>query len=129
MAADIGEEELEAVGGAGDGDRRRRSLVLLLFVVLVVGVARCGNRGRGCGLSGIGLADLEPGALELSGQLLDFLLVEILLGGERFDRGRIDVAALLGSLDDRADLIRLEQFLQLILSQSPLRPFNERRKT
>ncbi len=125
MAADIGEEELEAVGRAGDGDGRRRSLVLLLLFVLVVDlVLRLGDDGSGRDR----LADLEPRALELPRQLLDFLLIELLLDGERRDRGGIDVAALLRALDDGPDLIRLEQFLQLVLSQGPPHPFNERRK-
>ncbi|HUZ16164.1 MAG TPA: hypothetical protein VMU72_08275 [Gaiellaceae bacterium] len=131
MAADVGEEELEAVGRAGDGDGRHRSLVLLLLLILLVSLVRLfgdDGRSRAPGLSGIRLADLEPKAFELAGQLLDFLLVEVLLDGERLDRGGFDVAALLGALDDGPDLIRLEQFLQLVLSQGPLRPFNERRK-
>jgi hypothetical protein len=73
------------------------------------------------------LPDLEPQALELARQLLDVLLVEVLLDGERRNRGRLDEATLLGTLDDRTDLIGLEQFLQLVLSQGPLRPFTERR--
>jgi hypothetical protein len=124
VLADVGEEELEAVGGAGDGDSRRRRLVLLLLLLLVVDLIR---RLRYDGHSDFGLTDLEPRALELARQLLDILLVELLLDGEGRDRDGIDEAALLSSLDDRADLIRLEQFLQLILSQSPPRPFNDRR--
>ena len=120
MFADVGEEELETVGGAGDGDGRLRDLVLLLFLDFLVGLG-----GDGCSRGG--LADLEPGALELTRQLLDFLLVEILLRGECLDRGRVDVTALLRTFDDRADLIRLEQFLQLVLSQSSPRPFTRRR--
>ena len=109
MAADVGEEELQAIGGAGNRDRRclglgRRIGRLLRFVLRRLGL-RCGRRWRGR------LADLEPGPLELARQLLDFLLVEVLLGGERLDRGGVDVAALLGALDDGAELIRLEQFL------------------
>ena len=123
MTADIGEEELETVGGAGDGDGRRGRLVLLLG--LFVGVIR---RLGGDGRSRSGLADLEPGALELARQLFDFLLVEVLLGGERLDGSGIDVAPLFGALDDRADLIRLEQFLQLILSQGRSRPFKRASK-
>jgi hypothetical protein len=129
VAADVGEEELEAVGRAGDGDGRNRRLLFLLLFVLVLGLLlRLGGDGAGCRLSRIGLADLETRPLELAGQLFDLLLVEILLGGERLDRSGVDVAAFLGAFDDRTDLIRLEQFLQLVLSQGPLRPFNERRK-
>ena len=108
MLADVGEEELETVGRARDCDGRRRSLVLLLLLVLLLGLVgdRDGDRR-----SGSGLADLKPGALELARQLLDFLFVEVLLGGERRDGDRIDVAALLSTLDDGTDLIRLEKFL------------------
>jgi hypothetical protein len=70
VLADVGEEELEAVGGARDGDGRHRSLVfLLLFLFGLVGRLG-GDRG-----GGFGLADLEPGALELARQLLEILLV------------------------------------------------------
>jgi hypothetical protein len=69
------------------------------------------------------LADLQAGPLELARQLLDLVLVQLELGREGSDRGGIDVAALLGALDDGADLIRLEQFLELILRQGSLSPF------
>jgi hypothetical protein len=107
VLADVGEEELEAVGRTGDRDGRHRGLVVLLLLVLLGVVARF----FGGGGAGNGRTDLEAGALELARQLLGFLLVEVLLGGKRLDRGRIDVAALLRPFDDRADLIRLEKFL------------------
>ena len=70
-----------------------------------------------------GLADLEPDALELARQLLDFLVVELVLERERLELGRLDEAALLGALDDGADLIRLEQFVQLVLRQGSSQSF------
>jgi hypothetical protein len=110
VLADVGEEELETVGRARDCDGRRRSLVLLLLLLLVLLLGLVGDRD-GDRRSGSCLADLKSGALELARQLLDFLLVEVLLGGERRDGDRIDVAALLSTLDDGTDLIRLEKFL------------------
>src|SRR5436853_1038381 len=121
VAADVGEEELQAVGGAGNRDRRgldlgRRIGRLLRFVLRRLG-RRCGRRWRGR------LADLEPGPLELARQLLDLLVVELQLGGKSLELGGIDEAALLRTLDDGADLFRLEQLVQLVLRQGSLSPF------
>jgi hypothetical protein len=122
VPADVGEEELQAVGGAGDRDGGSGRLLLgrlgrlLALLLRGLGVRR---RRRG----GSRRADLEPGALELACELLDLLVVELELGREGLDLGRIDEAALLGALDDGADLVRLEQFVKLVLRQGSLRPF------
>ena len=71
MATDVGEEKLEAVGGAGDGDGGRGRLLFLLLLFLGVDLDRRGGRdGSGSG----GLPDLETGALELARQLRGLLL-------------------------------------------------------
>jgi hypothetical protein len=69
------------------------------------------------------LADLEPGPLELARQLLDFLVVELQLGRKGLELGGIDETTLLRPLDDGADLVRLEQLVQLVLRQGSLSPF------
>jgi hypothetical protein len=103
VPADVREEELKAVCGAGDrdgGDRLGRGLLLLLLLRRLHRLSLGRRRG--------GLADLEPGALELAGELLDLLVVELELGGERLELRRVDEALLLSPLDDGADLFRLE---------------------
>ena len=100
VTSDVGEEELQAVGGAADGSR-------------VVGR---GRRGRRLCLVG-GLAHLEPDRLELTRQLLDLLLPEVVLERECLELCRLDEPALLGALDQQARLIALKQLVQLILGQ------------
>jgi hypothetical protein len=56
------------------------------------------------------------------------LLAQVELCGEGLDLGRLDVAAILRAFDDRADLIRLEQFLELVLRQGSLSPFSRASK-
>ena len=109
VAADVGEEELQAVGGAGR-DRGLRDGGLLLLLVLVL---------LGGGLRGAGrrLPQLEAERLELAGELLGLLVVQIVLEHERLELGRLDEAALLGALDERLDLVGLDQFVQLALRQ------------
>ena len=114
MPADVGEEELQAVGraahrcsGLGGGELR-----LLLLLLLFLGGG--GGRGR---------RDLEPDALELGRQLLDLLLVQVELDRERLELRRLEIAPLLRGLDHRARLVGFEQFVQLILRQSLLSPF------
>jgi hypothetical protein len=119
VPADVGEEELQAVGGARDRDGGSGCLFLLrLSRLLVLLLRRLGAR-RGSSR----LADLEPGALELPRELFALVVVELELGGERLELGGIDEAALLGGLDDDADLVGLEQFVELVLRQGSLRPF------
>ena len=91
MAADVGQEELKAVGGA-DGRARRGRLR----------AARASRPPRPR------LANLEADRLELARQLLDVGLVELVLEGECLELGRLDVAALLGSLDEGARPLGLE---------------------
>ena len=86
VLADVGEEELQAVGraagrrcGLGGGELR-----LLLLFLLGLGGGRGGRR-----------RDLEPDALELGRQLLDVLVVQVELERERLELGRLEVAALL----------------------------------
>jgi len=91
VAADIGEEELQAVArarGARGRDRLRRLLLRL-------------GLGRR-------LADLEPDALELAGELVDLVLVQLELEGERLQLGGLDIAALFRAGDDRPRLLSLE---------------------
>ena len=102
MAADVGEEELEAVGStrsSGDGGGRGR--VIVVVCVLLLGL-RSGLGSRD------GRADVETDPLELARELLDVLVVEVELERERLELGRLDIAALLGALDERLGLIRLE---------------------
>src|SRR3954452_93268 len=51
---------------------------------------------------------LEPDRPELAGQLVDLVLVQLELEGERLQLGRLDIAALFGAGDDRARLLSLE---------------------
>jgi hypothetical protein len=107
---DVGEEELQAVGGAADRP----------------GVVRRGGGAARLGLLG-GLADLEPDRLELARQLLDLLFTEVVLEGERLELGRLEVAALLRAFDQRARLIAFQQFCELILRQVSRQSFRGRR--
>jgi hypothetical protein len=120
VPADVGEEELQAVGGAGDrhGGSRGLGLLLLLGRLLALLLRRLGA-GRRNGR----LADLEPGALELARELFALVVVELELVCEGLELAGIDEAALLGGLDDDADLVGLEQFVELVLRQGSLRPF------
>jgi hypothetical protein len=116
---DVGEEELQAVGRAGDRDRGRSGL-LLFRLGRLLGLFLC---GLGLRRRGSRRADLEPGALEFPRELFTLVVVQLELGREGLELGGIDEAALLGALDDGADLVRLEQFVKLVLRQGSLRPF------
>ena len=108
VAADVGEEELQAVGGAGgDRDGSRLDLLLLLLGFLL-----------GLVLGGARLPDLEAEGLQLARELLRLLLGQVVLEHERLELGGLDQAALLRALDERLDLLRLNQFDQLVLRQS-----------
>jgi len=116
VAADVGEKELHAVGRARDLGGRLEAGGLLLG-------SRALGVGRGGGLGGAGgSADLEPDPLELGRQLLDLLLVQVELEGERLQLGRLEVTTLLRALDEGAGLVGLEQLIQLILGQCLLSP-------
>src|SRR5207244_8264541 len=85
------------------------------------------RRGR-AGLSLLGLLDprrahLEADRLELTRQLLELLVGEIVLDPEGFELGRLDVPALLRTLEQHARLLAFQQLLQFILSQEWLSPF------
>jgi len=83
VAADVGQEELEAVCGA----REDVSLSGLGGKLLLgLDLLRLGLRVR--------LTDLEPDALELAGQLFDLGLVEIVLERERLELGSLEVPTL-----------------------------------
>jgi hypothetical protein len=116
VAADVGEEQLQAVGRARDlGGRLEPGGLLLGGRALGVG------RGGGLGSAG-GSADLEPDALELGRQLLDLLVGQVELERERLQLGRLEVPTLLRPFDERARLVGLEQLVQLILGQCLLSP-------
>ena len=111
MPADVGEEQLQAVCGAGNCLRSLEARSLLLGRLLL---GRSGSRRAGVRS---GRADLEADALELVRQLLDLLVVQVELDGERLELGRLQIAALLCALDERARLVSLEQLLQRVLGQ------------
>src|SRR2546427_4452821 len=101
VAADVGEEELQRVGGAADlGGLDRRGLGLLLLGL---------GRGR--------LPDLEPDALELARDLLDLDLGEVVLEREGLEVRGLEEAALLGALDEQARLVSVKQLVQLVRRQ------------
>ena len=54
------------------------------------------------------LPDLQAGGLELTCQLLGFLVVELVLEHECLELRGLDEAALLGALDHGLDLVGLE---------------------
>jgi hypothetical protein len=119
VPADVGKEELQAVGGAGDRDSGRSGLLLRRLGRLGgLLLGRVGGR-RSSGR----LADFEAGALQLPRELFALVVVQLELVREGLDLGGIDEAALLRALDDGADLVRLEQFVKLVLRQGSLRPF------
>ena len=96
------------VGGArerlGSPHLGLRGLLLLLFLVALVA-------------SALRLADLETDRLELALERLGLVVVELVLEDERLQLGGLDEAPLLGTLDQRSDLLRLEEFDQLVLRQ------------
>ena len=64
-----------------------------------------------------GVAYLETDGLELTRDLLGFLVVQLVLENECLELRRFHPAALLGALDQSLDLIGFEQFGQLVLRQ------------
>jgi hypothetical protein len=93
VAADVREEELEAVGGAGElGKLDRSGLGGLL----------------GDGLAGLLLAHLEADALELAPQLLEIDVGELVLERECLELGRLDVSTLFGPFDQQTCTIGLK---------------------
>jgi hypothetical protein len=90
VAADVGEEELQAVGRSDDRVRVRR------------------NRGRLLGALRFRLSDVEADCLELARQLLDLVVGEVVFQSEGLELRLLDEAALLGGLDDRPATLALE---------------------
>ena len=84
MPADVRQEELEAVAGADRGRGLGGDRDLLL------GLPRA--------------ADVEADRLELLRDVGDLLVAQVELERERLELGRLDVAALLGALDEGASL-------------------------
>src|SRR3954454_10891472 len=77
---------------------------------------RAGGSARSASLSLLGslfgrggrLPHLEPDALELAGQLLDLVRVEVVLERERLELGGLEIAPLLGALDERFCLVGIK---------------------
>ena len=103
-------ESVDDLGAARGGDRGR--LALLLGLLLGLGGLLGGGRG-----AGLRLPDLEADRLELAGELLLLLVVQVVLEHERLELGGLDEPALLRALDERLHLVGLEQFGQLVLRQ------------
>src|SRR5262249_17355818 len=68
-------------------------------------------------LLGHGLADLEADALELTYDLRDLTLREVVLDRECLELCRLDPSALLTRLDQRAGTFGFQQFGKLTLGQ------------
>ena len=92
VPADVGQEELKAVGRADD-----RVGIRLLGLFLLGGLLALSPR----------LADLEADRLELTRELLDLLLAEVVLDGEGLELYGLDMTALLTLLDEGARLFAL----------------------
>ena len=88
MLADVGEEQLEAVGRSGD--------LVRLEVELRLGRLSVALLAR---------AELDAHGLELAREGLDVVVGEVVLQSERLELGRLDVAALLRRLQQRATLL------------------------
>ncbi len=112
MLADVGEEELEGVRGTAQrlGGPHGR---LLRFALALLLVGRLHRR-----------TDLEPHRLELALDLLELVVRELVLGLEHLELRGVHPAALLGALDQGAELVRLEQFDELVLRQAGVSPFD-----
>jgi len=79
----------------------------------------CCSAATGSGFSASGA---DP--LELARHLLDLDLAEVVLEGECLEVGRLDEAALLRTLDERASMVCVKQFVNLIGRQGGSRlPF------
>ena len=117
VAAHVCEEELQRIGRArqrlGGPDGR-----FCLFL-LPLGV---GQLLLGVGV-GLRLSHLETDGLELTRDLLGFLVVQLVLEHKRLELDRFHPAALLRALDQTLDLIGFEQFCQLVLRQEVCQSF------
>ena len=107
MASDIGEEQLKAVGSARD----RVSLVLRLRGLFFLRIR-------------VGMRDLDAVRLELALKELGLFLAEIVFERERFELRGFEMASVLFSaLDQRLQVLRLEQFDELVLRQLVFQSF------
>jgi hypothetical protein len=119
VAADVGEEELQAVGGAWQDVRRVGSRAL--------------DRGRGFlgrrRLHGrdYGLSDLQPDRLELARQLLDVVLGQFVLERKRLELRGLHEPALLCGHDHRPAGFAFKQLVQLMLGQVLFNVLSNRR--
>ena len=104
MAADVGEEELQTVGGADENLGLR--LNGLLFRLLCLGLGLLDR-----------LANLEADGLELTLKLLGVFLAEVVLERERLDFRRLDETALFSALHECAGMLGFEQLVHLTLGQ------------
>src|SRR5262249_27500493 len=71
-------------------------------------------RPRLLGLDALRRANLQSKRLQLARELLDLVLVEVVLERKGLQLRRLDEAALLGTLDQRARLLGLEKLVQLL---------------
>ena len=117
VAPDVGEEQLQRIGSA----RKRLGRPDGGFGLFLLSLGVC-QLLLGVGV-GLRLAHLETDGLELPRDLLGFLVVQLVLEHERLEFGRLHPAALLGALDQSLDLIRFEQFCQLVLRQEVFQSF------
>jgi hypothetical protein len=103
VPADVGEEEPEAVG------RPDEHLRLELL----------GGSGLGgvLGLLAFGARLEHLEADRLAGEPLELVVAEVLLESERLELGRLDEAALLRALEQRARRLGLKEFVDLVLGQ------------
>ena len=97
VAADVGQEELQAVGRA---DERLRRAARAAFSGSAFSALLLGQR----------LAHLEADGLELARQLLDLVVGEVVLERECLELGRLDEAALFGAFEQGARALGLQQF-------------------
>ncbi len=106
MPSDVGEEELEAVGGTDHGGG--------------LGCGRCGGRRASNGRLGLlasACADLDSDRLELALKLLGLVVGKVVLESEGLELGRLEEATLLGALDEDARRLRLKKLSHLVLRQ------------
>jgi hypothetical protein len=104
VAADVGEEELQAVAGAAGNV----GLVRDRLDDLLVG-------------GGEGLAHLDAEPLELVPDLLQLDVGELVLERERLELRGLQETAFLSAVYEQPDVLGLEHLLRLIPTHSPLR--------
>src|SRR4051794_36613206 len=102
VPAHVREEELQAVRCAADRGDLQADLRLGRLLLV-----SCGD----------GRSHVDPDGLELTRDLLGLVVVEIVLERERLEVRQLDESALLGTLDEGARALGLEQFVKLVLRQ------------